>query len=356
MARQPEPWRRKGRGWYAQVHGKKHRLAPDTATKQQAWVNLRALLASLPASGPPARQKELTLSEACDAFLEHSKQVHAPGTYDVYRSRLQSVCENFGGQAISTPKPSQFERWLAKVERSPSTKNGYIGALKAALRWCREEKLIAPGDPLARLKAPRKTRRETTLTPEQIGQLLEVAEPATRDLLLALAESGARPHVVLSMTAAAVDWKTGVVKGWSKGRAYEIILTARLQRRLKELALARPEGPLLLSPRGRPWNRDSAAAAFRRLSEQAGIKFTPYVLRHSFVTNALERGVNPAAVAALANHVDLAMISRVYSHLSERRELLRRAAECASGADPRQAAECASGGGQPAKDEPGPTA
>ena len=49
------------------------------------------------------------------------------------------------------------------------------------------------------------------------------------------------------------------------------------------------------------------------------------------MTDALAAGVNPAAVAAPVNHVDLTMISKHYNHLAEGGEdILRRAAEDAA--------------------------
>ena len=173
------------------------------------------------------------------------------------------------------------------------------------------------------------------LTREEIGRLIAAADPATADLLLALSESGARPHVVCALEARDIDWKAGVARGQSKGKLYEIVMSTRLQSRLEELARLRPSGPLLLTPRGRPWSRERTSSAFRKLGTKTGITCTPYALRHSYITNALEQGANPAAVAALVNHSDLRMISAVYNHLGQRRDALRQAAECASGVAPK---------------------
>ena len=134
MARQPEPWFRKGRGWYAQVGGRQVKLAPASASRQDAWQVLYRLMAENPEIGKPAAKRDLKLSEACNAFLAHSAVIHGDGTYETHRSRLETICDLFGGVAVSALRPSLFERWLAKVDRSASTKNGYIRSLKAALR------------------------------------------------------------------------------------------------------------------------------------------------------------------------------------------------------------------------------
>lgn len=44
----------------------------------------------------------------------------------------------------------------------------------------------------------------------------------------------------------------------------------------------------------------------------------PHVLRHSYATYALTRGMNPIQLAQILGHSSLAMIQNVYSHLSPR--------------------------------------
>jgi integrase len=57
----------------------------------------------------------------------------------------------------------------------------------------------------------------------------------------------------------------------------------------------------------------------RELGAAAGIKkrVHTHLLRHSFVTWALRRGMNPVTVATIVGHADLAMIARTYSHLNQ---------------------------------------
>jgi hypothetical protein len=54
------------------------------------------------------------------------------------------------------------------------------------------------------------------------------------------------------------------------------------------------------------------------IAERAGItkRVYPHLLRHSFATEALRRGMNPIQLAQILGHSGLHMIDRVYSHLS----------------------------------------
>ncbi len=56
------------------------------------------------------------------------------------------------------------------------------------------------------------------------------------------------------------------------------------------------------------------------LAQVAGInkRVYPHVLRHSYATYALTRGMNPIQLAQILGHSSLAMIQNVYSHLSPR--------------------------------------
>jgi integrase len=58
-----------------------------------------------------------------------------------------------------------------------------------------------------------------------------------------------------------------------------------------------------------------------------------YTLRHTWITDALEREVPVATVAELAGHKDLKMIQQHYGHLSEKRKHLQAAARQATGCD-----------------------
>ena len=139
---------------------------------------------------------------------------------------------------------------------------------------------------------------------------------------------GRRPHIVASLTAASIDWKAGTAKARSKKKPYTVHLPEPLLSRLRELANERPTGPLLLTPHGRPWNRDNMADNMRRICARAKVsEVTPYVMRHSFIDDALALNLNVAIVGALVNHSDLNMIARHYGKTARRANVLKPAAE-----------------------------
>jgi len=56
----------------------------------------------------------------------------------------------------------------------------------------------------------------------------------------------------------------------------------------------------------------------RLLGEKAVLskRVHPHLLRHSFATWSLTRGVNPVILAQVLGHASLAMINDVYAHLT----------------------------------------
>jgi integrase/recombinase XerD len=56
----------------------------------------------------------------------------------------------------------------------------------------------------------------------------------------------------------------------------------------------------------------------RDVAERAGIRkrVHPHLFRHSAATFMLQRGMNPLLVAQVLGHTSLAMIQRVYAHLT----------------------------------------
>ncbi len=114
-----------------------------------------------------------------------------------------------------------------------------------------------------------------------------------------------------------------------KGSRERLVPIPRLYRRLVKYAeRGRPDDTvsdrLFIALRRRP-NGDYEALTtsgvdqlIRHLAKSAAIKkrVYPHLLRHSYATWALARGMNPIQLAQILGHSSLAMIQNVYSHLS----------------------------------------
>jgi integrase len=99
-------------------------------------------------------------------------------------------------------------------------------------------------------------------------------------------------------------------------------ITALLQKQRERY----PYGPLLRNSYGNPWTGDAIVKAMAKCRKRAGLLGkVAYGFRHSFATDALERGVPDAQVAELLGHSGTSMLHAHYSHLGARAKALREA-------------------------------
>jgi integrase len=203
--------------------------------------------------------------------------------------------------------------------------------------------------PIAHMARPAGVRRERILSAPERGDILALYPEGDpfRDLLVALAESGARPGEIIRLTAADVDLAGGVATlaehktGSKTGAPRTIYLTADLSAVLARLVALRPAGPLLRNADGNPWTLQAINCRFRRKRarkvDPMDADVTAYVYRSSWTTDALENEVPIATVAELLGHTSTAMVSKHYSKLAAKKDYLRRAAQQAvkkPGGDP----------------------
>jgi site-specific recombinase XerD len=68
-----------------------------------------------------------------------------------------------------------------------------------------------------------------------------------------------------------------------------------------------------------------------QMAQESAPKYSLYALRHSWATNALQRGVDALTVAILMGHKDPSQLAKVYQHLSHNpKHLLEQAKKAAS--------------------------
>jgi integrase len=126
------------------------------------------------------------------------------------------------------------------------------------------------------------------------------------------------------------------------GKVRVVFLTPVMQELTKKLVRRYPTGPLFRTFRGKKsaqnkgnrsvvgekqaWTRNGIRCRFKRLRAKLGLKeVVAYTYRHTYITDALCRGV-PAAVVAELVGTSVQMIEKHYGHLSVKGDMLRQAA------------------------------
>ncbi len=378
MARLPKPWYRAERkAWFVTINGVQHNLGPD---KKDAQRRFHALMRE-PKS---KRVSSLSLAAIIDEFLEWVQKNRSPANYEGYRYRLERFARQYPDLTPEDLRPYHVEKWADSYDVSVTTRRNYLRAVKRCIRWAKEQGYI-DDSPVAYLKIPAGANREIVIRPDEFEAILALApDRSLKDLLIAAWETGCRPQEILKVTAHHVDlvnkrWIFKRSEAKMKRNARVIYLGDQAFAITKQLMQQFPEGPIFRNSRGRPWTTCAVNCAFRRirlrlgmekLIQQGGVdpsevdafkkslkptrvckgkvikksdtelrsearrklrykravalapKYSLYALRHSFATNALERGLDALTVAVLMGHKDPSMLARVYQHLSHNPERL----------------------------------
>jgi integrase len=294
-------------------------------------------MASDPANLP--KPDAILTVQVLDLFLDHSERHNERPTFLWYRHFLQSFSGMYGRLPALELKPIHVSRWLDANTWKGGRRNAVI-AVKRAFNWADKQGVLSP-NPLRNVEKPPQGRRTRIVTPAEREEILAaVRDRKFRDFLKALYLTGCRPSEVAKVTAQNVNLDLGV---WvfekhktakRTGKPRVIYLCPEMLEWSRELVAKHPVGPLFPSYKlGRPFSKNAIRCRFKRLREKLphlkGV--VAYAYRHSYASDALERGVGVAQVAELLGHVDTRMVSHHYGHLSQKVQHMREAAKKAVG-------------------------
>lgn len=330
--------------WYAQltIDGKRVQRklvkGKDNAkTAEEQYFKLRAALLQDGIAVVPTG--DVTVAEVIDRFLDHSAANHVPTTFDNYKFYITPFAEAHGRLLAHELKPLHATGWMDRRKMKKGGRRAFVTALKRAFAWADEQGLIAD-TPLRKLKKPKGGRRNRTLSLEEREQIMAaIRDDRFRDFVFALQETGCRPGEIAAVTADDINLEEGVWtltqhKTASKtGEDRRVYLTPAMIELSRKLITRYPDGPIFRGWGDRPYSSNGIRCRFRRLREKLPHlqDVVAYCYRHTFATDALERGVPVTDVAELLGHKSTEMVMRHYSHLRERVDHLRKAAARAAG-------------------------
>lgn len=284
-------------------------------------------------------------------------------------------------------KPFHVQDWAdGKPTWGPMQRRGAIVSVQRPFAWAEKMGHILKS-PVRHVEKPPPKRRDQVLTRAEFDAMLAaVPSRPFRDVLEFCWETGARVQEVrliearhLTKGGGRVDLPPPEAKGKKRWRT--IYLTDRAGEIVARLAGERPLGPVFRNTDGLPWEARAFNCCFCRLQKKLGMqelarrgealdeaevrrvagtlektkvskgvvvakdpkelirearkklsvkvarkygtKFALTAIRHSYATRLLEAGVDHITVAALMGHVDAVMLSKTYSHISDRDGFLR---------------------------------
>lgn len=369
----PKPFFKKARGvWYVEIDRKQINLGPD---RDEAFRRYHQLMAQ-----PRQREVATgSLAAIVDVFLEWVQQNRAADTYEWYRYRLERFVQRYPEMRAGELRPFHVETWAQSYGLSVTSRRNYLRCVKRCLKWAKKQGYV-DRNPITDLEVPAAEHKEVIVETQEFERLLTyIPNPGLRDLVVVTWETGCRPQESLRVEARHVDlqnhrWVFPKSEAKMKRLARVVYLTDTALAITKRQMLAHPDGRLFRNTSGKPWTPDAVNCGFdavqhrmgkaemkcchetisdaqiaefvttlkttktvkgeilpksdaelrceakRKLTQKRSSELVPryslYMLRHSWATNALKRGVDPLTVAILMGHQDPSTLARVYQHLS----------------------------------------
>lgn len=317
--------------WYVELNGKQVNLGKD---KDEAFKEYHRLMAA----DTPVTSRTPVVN-LLDQFLAWTKDNREKRTFDWYADHLQKFATHIGARlTVPDLKPIHVTRWLTSCKTSGNnTRNGAARAVNRAFNWAKKQGLI-PANPVSGMERPAYEPRECYLTPEQwTAAIALVAETDPfHDLLTFMRETGCRPAEARLVSAKHWDRANArlvLERKNTKGKKSRrvIRLNDKAQAVVTRLALKNPEGALFLNRRKRAWTAYSVNCRYSKMKKKLNFEWFPYILRHTWITDALLRGVDPLTVAIFVGHKDASMVMKVYNHLVQNDDFLRQKLRQATG-------------------------
>jgi integrase len=360
MPRVASIWFREQDGFYYTTHNReKVKLSKD---KDEAKRAFHALKAKAPNPDETSVHRP-TFRGLADLFLTHAEQTKERQTYDLQKYFLQSFCDHVKKKLAYELKVADVTTWLLVTNAGGKEKRKLRGKemphgpteqtklkwghnsqvtgraiVRACLNWAVDQGYLTH-NPLGRLKAGSYHRRERILTPDERAAIKQhIPDSMFLDFFEFLEQTGCRPFSeAAQIKPEMIDWTEGAVtftkhKNARKGKTRVVYMTEKAREILKRRAEVKTAGENVFHTRnGFKFSGPNTVQRMRRLERVCAIpRFSLYSVRHSFITEALERGLSSDIIAELVGNTSKT-ISRYYSHLDQKKNSLRAAAKAAIG-------------------------
>lgn len=205
----------------------------------------------------------------------------------------------------------------AYPKAATSTKNRYLGYLKAVFRFGLANELITR-NPLANWKKSKEAPRDLKLTLEDLQKIKEAAAPHLAWAITVAWNLGVRTGAseLFSLKWADVDWSDSSVRVYaSKTKTWRVVpVSAEFLQQLRERQQV-AQSEFVVEYQGKQIGQ--FRNSFKTACKKAGITYdtVPYEIRHLFATSLLREGGDLSAVSRLMGHSSTQMTVMQYYHL-----------------------------------------
>lgn len=317
--------------YYALVKktGKQIKRSLKTKDPQLAKRRLREFQEQIEKVELQSGRTHMTFDEVAARWLEILKPTMKPSSHLRKETCINALKKHFGGKRVCAITRRNCEDWaVARApERAASTFNYEKEALFNILEYAIREGIILD-NPARSLKRKKVHKKELIIpTQDQFAKLIDhlrsltIRHQEAANLIELLAYSGMRKGEANAFHWGDIHWDRNqfVVSGGEFGtknyEARNVPLFPALNSFLKRLQKSRTSiGPdELVVP------IESAKSAISTACRDLGLPhFTHHSMRHYFVSNAIEKGVDFKTIAAWVGHKDGGLlVAKTYGHLRD---------------------------------------
>ncbi|MGC8729111.1 MAG: site-specific tyrosine recombinase/integron integrase [Elusimicrobiales bacterium] len=264
---------------------------------------------------------------------------HTEKSYRFDLSEFLKFCAENGVKNESSLNTVVIRRYLSYITSKNLSRNSVIrkiSAVRSFINYLVENKIIKT-NPFEMISIPKKAQTlPSFFTEEEMDKLIEENDPskvlskdpdypfAFRDyaILMLLYSSGLRRSELVSLNYGDVDFISGFVRVYGKGRKERIVpVGENALKALKDYADTRADisssSPLFVNKNGKRITDTAVFLILKKMAKRAKFtrKIKPHMLRHSFATHLLNNGCDIRGVSEMLGHSSLAT-TQIYTHLS----------------------------------------
>jgi integrase/recombinase XerD len=275
------------------------------------------------------KKKTIKFSEAGKQYLDYCEFEKELSPFSIYEySKTIKWTINIVGD-LNIEEVDENHITLLKIEYrkrklKPTTRAHNLSIIREILKFCQEKMQLRVMD-IEKIKRPKiPKRRVEYLTEDELKNFFNsIPKKSTRDyrfraLLSVLVSTGCRISEALNLKIKGIDWEQKEAMIVGKGnKERKLYFTDWSLKCIKDYIKKRGyEGEFIFVAERKKnrWDRNDAQRNFRNYRKKLGIpsSVTAHIIRHSFATILLKKGVSLGHIQVLLGHSDIQTTSRHY--------------------------------------------
>jgi len=276
-----------------------------------------------------SKQKSIQLSEAGKLYLDHcelEKEMSPTSIYE-YGKTIRWTIETLGDlevEEINEEHIVKLKKYYIQRELRPATRAHNLSVIRELLKFCQSELHldVMDADKIKRPKIPK--RQVEYLTEEELKQFFNsIAKRSVRDfrfraLIAVLISTGCRISEALNLKIRDIDWQKKeamiIGKGNKQRKLYFTNLSLECIRDYIKKRGYKGKFIFVAENKRNRWRRNDAQRNFRNYCKKLGCpdNLTAHIIRHSFATILLKKGISLGHIQVLLGHTDVQTTSRYY--------------------------------------------